>query len=1212
MSTAPTRPPKRWAYLLAGLLALLAAGSAWWWWRRQPPPAPPAQLPPADAARVLELNNHGIGLMEQYKYPEAAERFAEVVRLDPRWLPGAINLGIARLNQDKPETLAEAVALFEGVLQKDPNNPYAHFGLGIILRYQGTELGRAAEHFEAVTRLDANDPHAWYFLGLTRLSEQKVDAARECFEKALDRNPYLLGAMNNLQLLLRRQPDQRARADALLERFQRLQAAEWGTAADVRYGEMGRYAQAIGRHTQFGARVGPLPVFRRQDDLKVELAGGARWAGPGDFGRGAEAELLRAVRARFGGVMVVLDYDRDGKPDLLLLAAVVQDGHLRDLLLHNEGGGHFRDVTEKAGLGGAHAGLGCAVADFDNDGFADVLVTTAAGPRLFRNRGGRGFEDVTKAAGLDAIKDVCLGAVWVDIDQDGDLDLVLARTAARPADAAAALKTPPEKGPGPLLLLNVGEAPPAAGKEPPPLRPKFRPAALPPLDVCAVNVLAGDLDADGDMDLLVFPAAGRPRAILNDRLLKFHLQEFEFHPQERALGGPATATWNGALVLDSRDDERGDLFVVGPGRNPLLWLQMGSAGRDRFYPGMTNSPRLLQAQAVDIDLDGRTDVVGLSDKRRPVLLHNDAQRLVHVRQGLGADADWPADVAALVVTDADGDGFPDFFLWSEAGGLRLYRGQANGNHGLALQLTGRREKGEAMRTNADAIGTRVAAQAAIVRAHAELATVQAGLGQSSLPLLLGLGKAAAADFVSLRWPDGVWQAELSVPAGPPVGIRETNRKSVSCPLLFAWGGTRFGFVTDFLGAGSVGEPVPGGGHRPPRPHESVKIEPGQLAARDGRYLLKFAEPMDEVTYLDRLQLVVVDHPAGMEVYPDERFVADPRGPSQDLLAYEKARRVFPVAARDHRGRDLTQTLRHRDRITADDFARRAWTGFAEEHAVELDFGDRLAGFDLREPLFLFLAGWTDYALPESIWAAAQAGVQMEAPSLERLDGHGRWQTVLAELGFPAGLPRMMATDVTGLLTGPTCRLRIRTNMHVFWDQVFVAPLRERRAADGPGDHGGSVRVTRLEVQQARLEVRGCVQEFSPDGREPTLYDDERLAPVAVTRLSGRLTRPGDVTELLQQRDDRYVTFGAGDEVTVTFDATGLPPLPRGWTRSYVLRSWGYCKDAGPFTAAGGTIEPLPFAAMSNYPYGPGEHYPDTPRHAEYLRLYQTRQVGPRR
>jgi hypothetical protein len=110
-----------------------------------------------------------------------------------------------------------------------------------------------------------------------------------------------------------------------------------------------------------------------------------------------------------------------------------------------------------------------------------------------------------------------------------------------------------------------------------------------------------------------------------------------------------------------------------------------------------------------------------------------------------------------------------------------------------------------------------------------------------------------------------------------------------------------------------------------------------------------------------------------------------------------------------------------------------------------------------------------------------------------------------------------------------------------------------------------------------------VQEVYPDGRPPVAYDDSKTEPVAVTRWKGNLTRLGDVTELLTAADDRFVLCGPGDEVTVRFDASKLPELPAGWTRSFVLRSWGYCKDTALTTVTGGEVGPLPFRAMANYP-----------------------------
>jgi hypothetical protein len=136
-----------------------------------------------------------------------------------------------------------------------------------------------------------------------------------------------------------------------------------------------------------------------------------------------------------------------------------------------------------------------------------------------------------------------------------------------------------------------------------------------------------------------------------------------------------------------------------------------------------------------------------------------------------------------------------------------------------------------------------------------------------------------------------------------------------------------------------------------------------------------------------------------------------------------------------------------------------------------------------------------------------------------------------------------------------------------------------------------------------------MQEYSPDGKEPTLYDHDRYDRCPVAPPAGKRTRFGDVTELLRTKDDCFVVFGPGDEVTTHFDASRLPPLPSGWVRSFVLRTWGYCKDSSPFTAQGETIEPLPFAALRNYPPAADEHYPTDALHEEYLRKYQTREVG---
>ena len=1194
-------PGKRHFWIWAGcllVLLILMGGGIYFLGRPWKVDRRPSE---ADLLAAAQANARGLALLEWFDdnyqgrpaADQAIEAFEEAVRLAPDWLPARINLGIALLNsrdQDqhqKAEKLRRAAEVFQEILARDPNNPYAHFCLG-IWHFDRGEREQAYQHFAAVTEIDPQDAHAWYFRGRCTADEYESAQARECFERALQINPYLNAARHSLAQHASIAADRQAQ-ERLLRDFEALHQAEVEDYAAVSYTEMGKYATAIGLSPPRPPRPPVLPMFSEQN-ATVVLSPQTRWATAD-----AWDPLMHAVRERFGATMIWCDYDRDGRPDLFLLASVQRSGSLGDLLLHNEGNGVFRDVSSLARLEGQPASIGGACADFDNDGWPDVVLTTPHGLRLLRNLQGQGFEDVTRVAGLDQFSGVCLTAQWADIDQDGDLDLLVCQYASTPAAALRQLRGETIAGSetGRLaVFLNVGEAKPAERGQPfPPLNPAFRLADTEPLGVrgAITGLLLTDLDGDYDLDLVVLRDRQAPQVLLNDRLLRFRTSE-------------AFADMRGlcCCVLDANEDEQTDFCLLMPDQAPQLWLSTSDSrttdltGRFRVY--RMDAPPFRQTCVIDLDLDGFPDLVGLTPDGLPVWLRNEGNgKWTRMLTPFGPKAE-ALRAQAVGIADLDHQQRPDLVLWSPENGLTLFRHRGSPHHVLVLTLAGQWDKGKKQRSNAQGIGARLRVYAGGRRILMEHTSQIAALGQSYGPLLFGLGPYSSAEAVQIRWPDFVPQSELQLSAGAHT-IRETNRKSTSCPVVFAWNGERFVFITDILGAGALGELNPDGTVRPPRPEESLKLEPGTLQPHQGQYLLQIAEPLDEVMYLDAVRLDVIDHPADWIVYPDERFASAGPLPTQRPLFFRRADCLPAQQAVDHRQRDVTDRLQKRDGRYVDGFARRAWLGYAEEHWVECTFARPRAGVQHRR-WHLIISGWTDYAYPESILAATQAGIPILWPVLEQRTPSGTWQRI-CEIGIPAGLPRVMTVPLPAGFDPNPGPLRIRTNLQIYWDHIWLAPEID------PRETGNTPAIHTLAVHKAVLEHRGFPRESHAGDDAPQQYDHDQLENVLVSRWYGRLTRTGDVTELLQAPDDRFVLAGPGDAVTIAFDATSLPPLLPGWQRSFILRTWGYSKDTAPTTLTGGQVEPLPYGLMPHYPYDPARHPPPA-RQTEYQRRWNTR------
>jgi hypothetical protein len=201
------------------------------------------------------------------------------------------------------------------------------------------------------------------------------------------------------------------------------------------------------------------------------------------------------------------------------------------------------------------------------------------------------------------------------------------------------------------------------------------------------------------------------------------------------------------------------------------------------------------------------------------------------------------------------------------------------------------------------------------------------------------------------------------------------------------------------------------------------------------------------------------------------------------------------------------------------------------------------------------------------------------------------------MGFPAGLPRSTVADLTGKLPPGTKRLRITTNLQIYWDQILV---------DTTPEQPETTKVVDVPLARARLAFHGYprMHEYQSPGDFEFVYD--QVSPTGpYTRPVGAYTRFGDVRDLLLNSDDRFTVFGSGDEVQLEFDPAHLPVLPEGWKRDYFFFADGYEKDMDFYAAEGDLVYPLPFHRMSEYPYSK-EVFPQDETHINDLLNYQTR------
>jgi hypothetical protein len=665
------------------------------------------------------------------------------------------------------------------------------------------------------------------------------------------------------------------------------------------------------------------------------------------------------------------------------------------------------------------------------------------------------------------------------------------------------------------------------------------------------------------------------------------------------------------------------------------------ANQRQADPRFTNLPlpdtldSAIAHAAGDINSDGTLDLVVLQadgDLYRLAAGRDGTWEIATLPQWNGISTDATAETMRLFVKDFDNNGALDVLASGPSGGhLWLgtdsdrFRASATSIDGHVFAASDIRGEGrlDLLALDADGVPRRLTNLGALgyqsktIRPRA--ARVQGdrrinpyGLGgeielrtgllfQKQLidgpTVLFGLGENKAADLARIIWPNGTVQAEFDLLSTQTALTRQ--RLKGSCPWVYTHNGEGFQFVTDFLWRTALGLRINAqGAAKVIHSEDRIKIDGDALVPQDGYYDIRITGELWETHFFDHVSLMAVDHPTDTEIFVDERFTVPPMVPPIRTTSP-----LQPITqALDHDGRDVTAMVRERDGQHLDTFELGPFQGLAEEHFVEIDLGDDVP---TDGPLWLVASGWV-YPTDSSINLAIAQGdhpapqsLQLEVP-----DGNGGWTVARDDLGFPAGKTKTMLIDLSDVFEdGTPRRVRLRTTMEIYWDRLAWATGRDDTSTE----------MHRLDAETVDLRYRGfsAVRQESRRHPEIPVYDSLAATTPIWRDLVGYHTRFGDVRELTQQTDDRYVIMNAGDELRFRFPAP--PPPPEGWTRSFVLIGDGWVKDGDYNTGYSTTVRPLPYHGQTDYDQPPGrlEDDPVYQRHTADWKTYHTRYVTPR-
>ena len=463
------------------------------------------------------------------------------------------------------------------------------------------------------------------------------------------------------------------------------------------------------------------------------------------------------------------------------------------------------------------------------------------------------------------------------------------------------------------------------------------------------------------------------------------------------------------------------------------------------------------------------------------------------------------------------------------------------------------------------------------------------------------------------WSDGETTASISFTLnGPLILVATYNLISgyASCPSLYTWNGTGYAYVTDVSNAGwlgyigymtNSGTIVNVGGN----PWDNVKLNPNLMAVKniDGTnyYDMTLFQQADELFYLDAAYLLVVDHPAGTQVYSSVTNYLN-QGINDQIYTVNQTSITSPVSATyvwepsgtTAKGENVLPQISKIDGVFTP-----GNSGLLSPLWNNINFNQltlNLGNLSNASQIKLEINGIVDWGTPQQYdnWiaqfnaAAAQGlvanGTQITPPSIMEIKyPNGTWVPVPQDRQMPIpsdSNPRTFVVDLTGLFPAGLSdyQIKILNSWNVTYDYIGVDTTTQQNIT---------------------------IQKISPIATLSQVWTSNSTS-------SGNFTRYGDVTALVQSADNQFVIGRQGDEVTLDFPISNLTAPAPGMVRDYFFFVACWFKDppGGWGYGFSFTVDPLPFMGMSGFPYTTAESYPFTPANLAYLKTYNTRVIPP--